>query len=62
MLIRFYIYIKTSQNRGLSKVSGSFFVSFFPKEKVITVVFEKLRNFSAIRLGEIKDLLSFMQF
>jgi len=39
MLIRFYIYIKTSQNRGLSKVSGSFFISF-SKEKVIMVVFE----------------------
>jgi len=40
MLIRFYSYIKTSQNKGLSKVSGSFFISLFSKEKVITVVFE----------------------
>jgi len=48
MLIRFYIYIKTPQNRGLSKVSGSFSISFFFQKKVKTVVFlqydwEKLR-------------------
>jgi len=45
MLIRFYIYIKTSQNRGLSKVSGSIFISFFRKEKVITVVLNNLEIF-----------------
>jgi len=41
MLFRFYIDIKTSQNGGLSKVSGNFlFCFFFSKEKVITIVYE----------------------